>query len=98
MRPWFISGTLGHCFIRKAYENHPFVATYFSPRCPFVGPLFGMGLSDGGWEFYDQPDYGDGDWTDEDFASAYNERDATKVVTEKPTIERVSESAPPPEI
>ncbi|WP_155006423.1 hypothetical protein [Sphingomonas hengshuiensis] len=89
-RPWFISGTLGHCFIRKAYEDHPFVATYFIPRCPFVGPLFGMGLTEEGWEFYDQPDYGDGDWTDEEFAVAYNERDQTKVVTEKPTIERLN--------
>lgn len=95
-RPWFIAGTRGHCFIRKSYEDHPFVANYFIPHCPFVGPLFGMGLTEQGWEFYDQPDYGDGDWTDEEFASAYNERDVTKVVAEKPTIERLPEPTSQP--
>lgn len=91
-RPWFISGTLGHCFIRKGFEDHPFIATYFIPHCPFVGPLFGMGLGDRGWEFYDRPDYGDGDWTDEEFAVVYNEREPAQVVTEPPTIEHVGDA------
>lgn len=88
VRPWFIPGTLGHAFIRKAFETHPFVKTYFIPRCPFVGPLFGMGHGQSDWEVYDVPDYGDGSCTDEEFATLYNERDPEKVVTELPTIER----------
>jgi len=89
VRPWFIPGTLGHVFIRKSYEMHPFVKTYFVPRCPFVGPLFGMGLAKGGgWEVYDVPDYGDGGYTDEEFATRYNGRDPNLVLTEEPVLER----------
>lgn len=89
VRPWFISGTLGHVFIRKSFEDHPFVKTYFIPRCPFVGPLFGMGHGEnGGWEVYDVPDYGDGTCTDDEFATLYNERDPQKVVTERPSLKR----------
>lgn len=89
VRPWFITGTRGHVFIRKSFEDHPFVKTYFIPRCPFVGPLFGMGVRENGvWEVYDVPDYGDGTCTDEEFAQFYNERDPEKVLRERPTIER----------
>lgn len=89
-RPWFIRGTLGQAFIRKSFENHPFVKTYFVPLCPFVGPLFGMGVGENGaWEVYDVPDYGDGTCTDEEFAALYNERDPETVLKERPTIQRV---------
>ena len=83
-RPWFISGTKGHVFIKKEYEIHPFIMAYFIPHCPFVGPLFGMNYDEAGWHIFDVPDYGDGMWTDEEFAREYNERDHTKVVTEPP--------------
>lgn len=79
VRPWFIANTLGHAFIRKDYEGHPYIRAYFLPNCPFVGPLFGMAPGKGGWEFFDLPDYGDGDWTDDEFAAAYNDRDPTLV-------------------
>lgn len=89
LKPWFIPGTSGHVFIRKSFETNPFVVKYFIPRCPFVGPLFGMGIAESGrWEFYDVPDYGDGDWTDEEFARQYNERDPSKVLTEHPKFDR----------
>lgn len=79
LRPWFIKGTTGHVFIRKDFEEHPFIKTYFIPRCPFVGPLFGLGHGPNGWEVYDYPDYGVGDWTDQEFAAEYNQRDPAKV-------------------
>lgn len=79
-QPWFISGTKGHCFIRKDFETHPFVQVYLIPRCPFVGPLFGMSHHQDGWRFHDLPDYGPGTWSDEEFAEAYNNRDLSEVV------------------
>jgi hypothetical protein len=86
LRPWFIEGTKGHVFIRKAYEDHPFVKTYFIPRCPFVGPLFGMGFTENvGWDVFDMEDYGDGEWTDDEFRIQYNERNPEDVVTERPS-------------
>jgi hypothetical protein len=84
LRPWFITGTLGHVFIKKEYEFHPYVEAYFIPRCPFVGPLFGMGMGNNGWEVYDVPDYGDGDLSDEEFAREYNGRDPSQVMTGPP--------------
>lgn len=81
LRPWFIEGTLGHVFIRKAYETHPFIRTYFLPHCPLVGPLFAMRHGQRGWEFFDVEDYGDGEWSDEEFAARYNDRDPEAVVT-----------------
>jgi hypothetical protein len=78
-RPWFIANTRGHCFIRKSFETHPYVRTYFLPHCPFVGHLFGMAPIAGGWQFFDHSDYGDGEVTDDEFAALYNDRDPTQV-------------------
>ena len=78
--PWFIEGTIGGVFIRKEFESDPFVKTYFLPNCPFVGPLFGAGFTEHGWEFYDRRNYGTGSLTDEEFAQAYNERNPEEVV------------------
>ena len=85
MRPWFISGTKGHVFVKKEWETHPFILTYFVPNCPFVGPLFGMAHDQtGAWNIYDKADYGEGEWTDEEFAREYDERDPELVVTGPP--------------
>jgi hypothetical protein len=81
-QPWYIPNTRGHVFIRKDFETKPFVQTYLLPKCPFVGTLFAMSHSDGeGWSVYDLPDYGAGDWTDDEFAQAFNERDISKLAT-----------------
>jgi hypothetical protein len=80
VRPWFIPGTVGHVFIRKDYEENPFVRTYFLPNCPFVGPLFAMRPGPSGWTFYDLLDYGRESLTDDEFAYAYNHRDPASVV------------------
>nr|WP_321981085.1 hypothetical protein [uncultured Cohaesibacter sp.] len=86
-RPWFIRGTKGHMFIAKDYETHPFVRTYFTPRFAFVGPLFGLRHTENGqWDVMDVPDYGDGEWTDEEFAQQYNERNPEQVVKEPPEM------------
>lgn len=58
--------------------------TFFIPRCPFVGPLFGMEHAEGGWDISDVPDHGDGAWSDKEFAREYNERDPEKVMKEPP--------------
>jgi hypothetical protein len=83
-KPWFITGTKGHVFIKRDYEGDPFVKTYFLPNCPFVGPLFAIDFvpSETGLRtrFHDLPDYGDGPWTDEEFAGHYNNRDPDMIV------------------
>jgi hypothetical protein len=72
-RPWFISGTSGHVFIKREWEENPFIKTYYLPKCPFVGPYFAVSF-DQGLMIHDHPDYGDGEWTDEEFASAFEAR------------------------
>lgn len=74
-RPWFINGTKGHLFIRREWEANPFIRTYYLPNCPFVGPYFAISFDEGlRPQFHDHSDYGDGDWTDEEFAAAYEAR------------------------
>jgi hypothetical protein len=91
LRPWLIRGTKGQIFIAKDWETHPFIATYFLPRAPFVGPLFGMAHDDARWNFYDVPDYGDGGLTDAQFAAAYNDRSPDDIVSEPFEIEYVGD-------
>jgi hypothetical protein len=80
VRPWFIPGTRGQVFIRRDYEDHPFIKTYFLPQCPFVGPLFSLRFGNGGWRVFDIKNYGSIAYSDEEFASAYNTRDPSLVV------------------
>jgi hypothetical protein len=72
-RPWFIKGTRGHIFIKRDWEENPFIKTYYLPTCPFVGPHFAISF-DRGLDFYDHADYGDGNWTDEEFAAEFESR------------------------
>ncbi|MGY4497070.1 hypothetical protein ACVWYH_000997 [Bradyrhizobium sp. GM24.11] len=87
LQPWFIDNTPGAQFVKRAYEDVPFVRTYIIPRSGFIGPLYGMDLSQGGWHHLDYADYGDGELSDEEFATRYRERDPEKVVS-RTMIER----------
>jgi hypothetical protein len=81
-QPWFIEGTPGAQFLKRAYESDPYVRAYIIPRSGFVGPLYGMEMSPHGhWMHLDYADYGDVDLSDEEFARRYRERDHTKVVS-----------------
>jgi hypothetical protein len=73
LRPWFILGTKGHIFIKREWEESPFIKACYLPTCPFVGPYFAISFSRG-LRFHDHNDYGDGTWTDEEFAQAFNDR------------------------
>lgn len=86
-QPWFIENTPGAQFIKRAYEANTFVRTYIIPQSGFVGPLYGMELSQEGWRHLDYADYGDDDISDEEFARRYRERDPAKVVSRE-MIER----------
>jgi hypothetical protein len=73
LRPWFMEGTRGLIFIKREWEDHPFVKAYFLPTCPFVGPYVAISF-DQGLTFHDHADYGDGAWTDEEFAATFEAR------------------------
>jgi hypothetical protein len=73
LRPWFILGTKGHIFIKREWEANPFVKVFYLPTCPFVGPYFAISFARG-LQFYDHKDYGDGAWSDDEFAEVFNDR------------------------
>ncbi|MBV5266621.1 hypothetical protein J3S89_21420 [Pinisolibacter sp. B13] len=78
-RPWFIEGTSGLIFIKREWEENPFVQAFYLSTCPFVGPHVAISLHHG-LNFYDRNNYGDGDWSDEEFAVAYETRSPEDVV------------------
>lgn len=83
-QPWFISGSLGHIFIKREWEEDPFMKVFYLPQCPLVGPNFAISF-DQGLRYHDHSDYGDGTWTDEEFVDAFNGRDPEAVFKpEKP--------------
>ncbi|WKW52070.1 hypothetical protein [Rhodomicrobium lacus] len=80
-QPWFIDNTPGAQFIKRAYEDVPFVKTYIVPLSGFVGVEYGMDLTERGWLHLDYHDYGPGDVDDAEYARLYRARDPSKVVT-----------------
>ncbi len=79
-RPWFIPGTSGHVFIKRDWETNPFIKTFYLPTCHLVGPYFAISF-DNGLTVHDHPDYGDGSWTDEEFALTFESRRPEQLVT-----------------
>lgn len=80
-QPWFIENTPGAQFIKRAYEQFPFVKTYLVPSSGLVGVEYGMELTELGWRHLDYDDYGPGDVDDEEYARLYRDRDPNKVVS-----------------
>ncbi|HMJ44461.1 MAG TPA: hypothetical protein VK522_19520 [Pseudolabrys sp.] len=81
-QPWYIEGTAGAQFIKRACEADPFVRTYLIPKSGFIGPLYGMEFRpEGYWMHLDYKDYGDVELTDEEFSKQYRERDPMMVVS-----------------
>jgi hypothetical protein len=68
--------------VKRSYENDPFVRAYIIPRSGFVGVLYGMELSQKGcWLHLDYSDYGDEEFSDDEFARRFRERDPQRVVS-----------------
>ena len=78
LRPWFIEGTRGFIFIKREWEENPFIRSFYLPTCPFIGPYFAISFA-GGLRYHDHIDYGDGDWSDEEFVSAFEARSSDQV-------------------
>jgi hypothetical protein len=78
LQPWFIEGTLGAGFIKRDWEENPFVRHYVLPGNVCLGPFHNIIPSPNGvWMFVDHPDYGAfgvEDLTDEQFKDIFNDR------------------------
>ncbi len=56
-QPWFIPNIPGESFLRREYENHPFVKTIYLPNCHLVGPDHRLEFRDGEFVVLDRDDY-----------------------------------------
>jgi hypothetical protein len=70
--PWIIKGTLGAAFIKKSYENTPFIEKVYLPCCRLVGYLHTLEPTNDGFVIHDDHDYGDRAISDEEFSDLYN--------------------------
>lgn len=71
-QPWYIEGTRGACFVKRSFENFPFVAKVVLPNCRAVGPLHLLDHGPNGWIVLDDHDYGVREVTDEEFRELFN--------------------------
>jgi hypothetical protein len=77
LQPWFIEGVAGASFIKREWEQNPFVSHYYLPGNHCVGPYHSVEfLPTGGLQFVDHPDYGTfgvESLTDEQFRDVFND-------------------------
>lgn len=69
-RPYYFSGPIGRSYVHLDSESEPFVKRFILPACVLVSPIFRFVPAAGGFDVYDDPDYGFGEppLTDEQFA------------------------------
>lgn len=73
--PWFITSVPGLVFIKKEFEDHPFIKKFYLPNCAYVGPRHTL-RRDGGyrrWLVNDPHHYPDSAVSDEEFARLFVE-------------------------
>jgi len=71
-QPWFINGTRGACYIRKDFEENPFVIEIVIPNCVKVGHLHKLEHGHNGWVVHDFEDYANIEITDKRFTKLVN--------------------------
>jgi len=77
---WAIEGTRGVEFIKNAYENDPFMRSFYLPQCPLVGPYYAVSFIEQGTLFVDRAIYSKEEISDEKFAETFNNRHPCEVV------------------
>ena len=73
-QPWFIPNTSGATFIKKSYENVPFVEKILLPNCRLVGHLHTLEYKNNSWIVHDSFKYEERDISDEEYAELFNNR------------------------
>lgn len=72
--PWIIPGAEGASFVKKSYEDKPFVRRIVLPNCVYVGTFHKLDERDGEWMVIDDYPYEDRELTDEEFVGLFNEK------------------------
>ena len=71
-QPWFITDAKGGGYIKKEYEQVPFVKYIIIPNCALVGPYHTLKLEGNRWIIIDNYDYEAKDISDEEFIELIN--------------------------
>jgi hypothetical protein len=71
LRSWFIPGAKGY-FIKKEFEDNPFIKEFFLPTCAFVGPNFKIEQVGSNLKVNDPGPYDDTEISDEQFIQLLN--------------------------
>lgn len=76
---WFMKGVKGASFIKKSYEDKPFIKTYYIPNSLYVGPYHEMINHNGRWGAKDFKEYSFSRISDKKFKELYNGRSQTDI-------------------
>ena len=69
--PWFISGLSNH-FIKKEFEDNPFIREFYLPACEYVGPNYQVDRIGDALQINDPGPYDDKEITDSQFVALLN--------------------------
>jgi len=72
--PWYLTQIRGASYIRKTFENDPFVKRVILPNCELLGPKNTLEYMNPGWRAIDDNDYPDIEISDEEFAQLVDPR------------------------
>jgi hypothetical protein len=77
LQPWYIEGTKGAMFVKKNYENRPFVNKVVLSNCQLVGFMHQLEARKGQWIVLDNHKYEDRHVSDQEFRDLFNNRPAS---------------------
>lgn len=87
---WMIEGTKGAFFIKKDAEQDPFMAKYYLPQCPLVGPYYAMKFNqEGHWLIFDWINYDNREISDEEFVKLFKNKTEQRASTSVPVAANV---------
>lgn len=72
--PWYLTQIRGASYVRKDFENRPFVKRVILPNCELLGHKARLEYMNPGWRTIDEDDYPDVEISDEDFAQLVDPR------------------------
>ncbi len=67
LQPWFIEETKGEFYIKKNWEDKPFIKTVYIPNCCLVGPFHKVEIISNKWKIIDDYKYENKEISDSDF-------------------------------
>lgn len=68
-QPWLIQTTPGEAYIKKSWEDKPFIRKVYLPNCALVGPKHHLDIVNGKWIVHDNHIYPEKNIGDDEFSN-----------------------------